>query len=217
MKWNLLAARGFRCSRNFYRPNPKDGKGTVFTGVCLSTGGGGGVTMCSLVLGPFPGLCSLVLSRGYPSPVTSPFHAGLGYSNLGHGVPPHWPGQGYPPPRALTAQNQDGTEGTAEKRKSSLGDCTRPRRGLSLPPASEVCEKVMFSVMFVRPQGVPIPWWNGTASPLRRTRPGRTVPLSQKDKDRIDPCPPTPKFTTHTHRIGMENVGSWPLSKRLSC
>ena len=36
----------------YYRPHPKDGEGNVFTGVCPSTPGGGGVTP---VPGSFPG------------------------------------------------------------------------------------------------------------------------------------------------------------------
>ena len=32
----------------FYRPHPQDGEGTVFTGVYLSTGGGGSALSCSV-------------------------------------------------------------------------------------------------------------------------------------------------------------------------
>ena len=56
-----------------YRPHPKDGEGTVFTGVCLSTPGWGGGT-------PVPVL-SQVLFRGYPSVRSFP-----------GGVPQSWPG-----------------------------------------------------------------------------------------------------------------------------
>ena len=48
-------------TRCYYRPHSKDGEGTVFTGVCLSTGGGG-----TPIPGSFPGLWSQVLSRGLP-------------------------------------------------------------------------------------------------------------------------------------------------------
>ena len=52
----------YACSysmKSLYRPHPKDGEGTVFTGVCLSTIGGG-----TPVPGSFPGHWSQVLSRG---------------------------------------------------------------------------------------------------------------------------------------------------------
>ena len=60
-----------------YRPHPKDGEGTVFTGVCLSTPewGGGGIHLHPIILPlapcPFWGVpsdWSQVPSRGYPSP-----------------------------------------------------------------------------------------------------------------------------------------------------
>ena len=66
-----------------YRPHPEDGEGTVFTGVCLSTGGT--PVPCS-----FPGLWSQVLSGGYPSP-------GWGYPRTGY--PPARSGLGYVPTR----------------------------------------------------------------------------------------------------------------------
>ena len=47
----------------YYRPHPKDGEGTVFTGVCPHRGRG-----WRAVLGSFSGLWYQVLSRGYPSP-----------------------------------------------------------------------------------------------------------------------------------------------------
>ena len=50
---------------NYYRPHPKDGKGTVFTGVCLSTPGKGGVRR-SLVPYPFPGNTPVLPRRGTP-------------------------------------------------------------------------------------------------------------------------------------------------------
>ena len=39
----------------YNRPRPKDAEGNIFTCVCLFTGGGGGVTPCSLVPGSFQG------------------------------------------------------------------------------------------------------------------------------------------------------------------
>ena len=38
-----LGGIGTERKRDFYRPHPKMGEGTVFTGVCLFTPGGGGV------------------------------------------------------------------------------------------------------------------------------------------------------------------------------
>ena len=48
------------CRMHYYSPHPKDGEGTVFTGVCLSTGGR--EYPGTLLSGPrsFPG------GRGYP-------------------------------------------------------------------------------------------------------------------------------------------------------
>ena len=67
------------------RPYPKEGKGTVFTYVCLSTRGKGAEGEgegypCSLVSGPFP---SEILKQGYPLPWPGPRQ----------GCPPPPPGQ----------------------------------------------------------------------------------------------------------------------------
>ena len=89
----------------FYRPHPKDGEGTVFTGVCLFTPRGGGTP----VLGSFPGYWSQVLSRrvqvrggtpvlarGYPSQDVVPHPGQEGYPLLWPGIAQ--PGQeGVPP------------------------------------------------------------------------------------------------------------------------
>ena len=44
-----------KLERDYYRPHLKDGEGNVFTGLCLSVGGGGGGVTQSLVPGPFWG------------------------------------------------------------------------------------------------------------------------------------------------------------------
>ena len=103
----------FSC-HNYYLLHPKDGKGTVFTGVCLSTGWvshGLWSQVPSLVSGPrsffwggvYPMVSgpvslpwSLALSRGvYPSPFTGPAQNPVwgypvlagGYPNLGKDTP----------------------------------------------------------------------------------------------------------------------------------
>ena len=58
---------------DFYRPHPKDGEGTVLTGVCLSVPG------------------------GYPRTGVSPARTGLGYHQLRLGYPPGRTGPGYNP------------------------------------------------------------------------------------------------------------------------
>ena len=75
-----------------YRPHPKDGEGTVFTGVCLSTPGGYPSPRFfprSMVIGPFWG-------RGTPVPGSFPGHwsqvPSRGYPNPGQGVPQSWLG-----------------------------------------------------------------------------------------------------------------------------
>ena len=82
-----------------YRPHPKDGEGTVFTGVCLLTGGG---VLHLLVPGSFLSSGPMPFPEGYaslwfqvPTPQTGPSSwdwgtpwLGLGYSlQLGLGYP----------------------------------------------------------------------------------------------------------------------------------
>ena len=104
-----LVKQWSRSSRDFafYCPNPKDGEGIVFTGVCLSTGGYPSPRFFqrslvpgpflrgypspkffprSLVSGPFPG--------EYPSPAKSQSPVTAGGSSPGQGYPQ--PGLGYP-------------------------------------------------------------------------------------------------------------------------
>ena len=76
---------------HFYRPHPKDGEGNVFTGICPSTGGGGGYPLP----GSFPGLWSQVLSQVADTPVPA------------RGIPPgqEWgtdPGQDWGTPLTRT-------------------------------------------------------------------------------------------------------------------
>ena len=88
---------------NNYRLHPKDGGGTVFTDVCLSTLGG-----VTPVPGSFPDLWSHVLSGGHgtPAPGSSPgpFQGdtqswlGGGYPSARWGIPQSWLGE-YPGPR----------------------------------------------------------------------------------------------------------------------
>ena len=103
----------------FTRPHPKDGEDTVFTGVCLSTPGGGVPQrqVLSQVTGPrsfpegtpvpgsFPGHRSQALSGEYPSPqwgylsmVPSYGQARMGYPQPGQDrVPPSQDSTGVPP------------------------------------------------------------------------------------------------------------------------
>ena len=78
---------------NHYRPHPKDGEGTVFTGVCLSTLGGGSTPDPGYFPGPF---------WGYPSPRFVPkSFLGGGTPNQDWGTPSATPAEtGAPlPPR----------------------------------------------------------------------------------------------------------------------
>ena len=98
-----------------YRPHPKDGEGTVFTGVCLTTEGGGGLPPTahwSLVWGPFPGGGEGVPQSGHRTGVP-PFPLAKTRTGIPTPSPPNQdqdrgiplqagPGQGYPP-----SQEQD--------------------------------------------------------------------------------------------------------------
>ena len=80
-----------------YRPHPKDGDGTVFTGVCLFTPGGG--LSQSLVPGPFPISAPFAFLGRYPSPSFFPRSLVPGLFQGDTPVPGCFPGlwsQGYP-------------------------------------------------------------------------------------------------------------------------
>ena len=86
---------------SFYRPHPKDGGGTVFTGVCPSTPGGGGVPqsqVLSKVTGPrsfAEGTLVPSFFQGHWSQEVVP-QSWLGVPQYGVS---HWPGQdGVTPP-----------------------------------------------------------------------------------------------------------------------
>ena len=75
----------------FYRPHPKHGEGTVFTGVCLSTPGA--VPQSQLL----SQVWSQVLSGGYPSPRWGVPRTGV-FPGQDWDTPSQ-PGLGYPSPR----------------------------------------------------------------------------------------------------------------------
>ena len=100
--WHPYCLLQIRCN---YRSHPKDGEGTVFTGVCLSTLGGG--VPQSLVLSqvtgprffpqgyPSPGWGDTpVLARGYPSPGWGGGIYGVALWPCLDGVPPARTGWG---------------------------------------------------------------------------------------------------------------------------
>ena len=132
----VLGAGGntYSSIRYFYRLPPKDGEGTVFTGVCLSWGGFWfQVISQSLVPWPFQGVYpshrffnwSLVPDpfqgvpqsqggypsprQGYPSPrLWSTFSPSQGYPKPGQDWVNPWPGQDWstpPPPRQNNRAN----------------------------------------------------------------------------------------------------------------
>ena len=80
---------------HYYRPHPKDGKGTVFTSVCQSTPGAGVPHL--LVPGLFPASGSM----SFPRAITVPSGGGgVGYTSHSWGVPQDRTSQmglGYPP------------------------------------------------------------------------------------------------------------------------
>ena len=90
-----------------YRPNPKDGESTVFTGVCLSTHGGATPVPGSFSVPrswpkgyPSPGLgVNPVLARRYPSPSQGRGCPITGYPSQDRtGVPPGKDWSTLPPP-----------------------------------------------------------------------------------------------------------------------
>ena len=84
----------------YYRPHPKDGVGTVFAGVCLSTGAGGGAGIP--VPGSFPGLWSGPFREVPQSQVLSQVSGPSSFLVGGTQVPSSFPGLfpwgGYPSP-----------------------------------------------------------------------------------------------------------------------
>ena len=88
----------------YYRPHPKDGEGTVFTGVCLHLMGGYPSPRFfprSLVLGTFwevPQSCPGGLCQSWPRGVPQNMGTPLARTGLGYPPPPCQDRTGVPPP-----------------------------------------------------------------------------------------------------------------------
>ena len=111
----------FSC-HNYYRPHPKDGKGTVFTGVCQQGG-----TPWSLVPDLFPGLWSQVLSGRGCTPVLS-----LVLPNVLAGGTP-CPGWGVLQPRKGYPQQDRGYSPDRTYPLNRMGVCPQTGQGVPTP------------------------------------------------------------------------------------